>query len=170
MEKQFIFFEHKELEKDIGEIKPDLVKPFWSNGKWSMHDLLLYLVKLSGPAKVWLSTFSISEIAIRAFSHALETGLITELHCLFDYTVKTHKLSLLYFAGNIVSDIRLVPNHSKVILIENNDWKITVISSANMSPNPRIEAGVIIVDDNIYNDFKTRLVNTMMNAHPLTFE
>ncbi len=164
MDSEFIYFADKLLEKDIGIIKQDQIKPYWSDGRWSMHDLLMFLLKLTGGAKVYLSTFSISEAAIRSFNHAIKTGLITELNCLFDYTVKRHKLQLLYFASNVANDIRLAPNHSKLILIENKDWTISVVGSANMTPNPRKEAGVILTDRNTFLHYKKHLIKTMLNG------
>lgn len=166
----FIHFASKELEKDIGDIKPDQVKPFWSEGKWSMHELIFYLLDITGPAKVWLSTFSISEIAVRAFSLAIENGYITELYCLFDYTIKRHKLNLLYFAKNIINDIKLSANHSKLFLIENNHWNISVVGSANMTPNPRKEAGAIFTDINTFVSFKRHFLKALESGVPINFK
>ncbi len=164
MNTEFVYFSDKLLSKDIGTISQNMVKPFWSEGKWNMHDLLTFLLKTTGPAKVWLSTFSISEASIRAFNNAMDEGLITELNCLFDYTIKKNKLQLLVFASNVASDIRLTPNHSKIILIENDNWNLTVVGSANMTPNPRKEAGVILTDRNSYLHFKERLVQAMLDG------
>jgi hypothetical protein len=50
---------------------------------------------------------------------------------------------LLFFALNVTSEIALTKNHAKIILIENDDWKLTVVSSANFNVNDKIEAGIV---------------------------
>ncbi len=146
MNSRFVYFADKEIGENIGKLKKDTIYPFWSNGRWAMHDLLSWLLKQTGPASVQLSTFSISEVALRAVAHLIETGVIEWLECLFDYTIQRNKLQLLFFASQLSTNIYIAPNHSKVMLIENEQWKITVIGSANMTPNPRKEAGIIMTD------------------------
>lgn len=166
----FIYFSSDNLQSEIGQVNQDSIIPFFSEGKWSMHELLIYLLNISGPSKVWLSTFSISETAIRAFSFLIENKLILELHCLFDHTIKRHKLDLLYFASNIASTIKLCSNHSKIILIENDHWKITVVGSANMTPNVRKEAGVIFTQAHVFYQYKNYLVKALEEGTPVNFE
>ncbi len=161
MKSNFVHFTQKVINDQIGELEKDAVKAFWSEGHFSMHDMLLYLLDIAGASKVYLSTFSISEASIRAFALAMESGLITELHALFDYTIKSHKRQLLHFASNVCGSIKLTPNHSKLILIENDNWKIVVVGSANMTPNPRKEAGVILTLDQVFSDYKKHLLKAM---------
>lgn len=167
---EFIHFSSRHLEEDIGTIEPDKIIPFFSDGKWAMHELMVYLLAFTGPSKVWLSTFSISEVSIRAFMNGIDAGLITELHCIFDHTIRKHKLELLYFACNVVTEITLSANHSKLILIENDKWKITVIGSANMTPNPRKEAGVIFINHNTFDHYKQHLVKLISEGIPVKFD
>ncbi len=149
----FIYFQHKQLDADIETIEQGEVYPFYSDGKWSNHELLLYLLGITGKAEVWLSTFSISEVSIRSFASAMDEGLISQLHCIFDHTIKKNKLELLFFANNIVSDATLLANHAKLLLIKNDEWQITVIGSANMTPNPRKEVGVIFSIPSIFHKY-----------------
>lgn len=169
MPEEFIYFAGPDLRQEIGQITPDQVRPFFSEGRWSMHDLMLYLLEITGPAKVFLSTFSISEAAIRALLMATEKGMITEIHCLFDHTIKKHKLNLLFFAWNVAGDVTLTANHSKIILIQNDQWKVSVIGSANMTPNPRKEAGVIFTTVSAFDHYKYYLEKSIEEGFPVTF-
>jgi len=169
MPEQLVYFAQKDLRRDIGTIQQHMIKPFFSEGLWSMHDLLLFLLETTGPAKIWLSTFSISEAAIRALFMAGEKGMIQEIHCLFDHTIRKHKLSLLFFAHNVVSDISITSNHSKLILIESPEWKISVVGSANMTPNPRKEAGVIFTTHSTFDFYKSHLVKSISEGYPINF-
>lgn len=166
---EFIYFAGRDLRIDIGEIRQNQVKPFFSEGLWSMHDLMLYLLEITGPANVILSTFSISEAAIRAMFDATERGYIRSLKCLFDHTIQKNKLSLLFFAHNVVTEIFISSNHSKVLLIENDRWTISVVASANMTPNPRKEAGAIFTDLESFNFYKYHLRKAMQEGIPVSF-
>jgi hypothetical protein len=119
------------------------VIPVSSDGDWSMHQLLEYLLRVSGPANVWISSFSITEVAIRSFLQLQEKGLVGELHCLFDLTVKRHKIGLLFFLNNVVSDVVVTKCHAKLILIQNEKYTITVVGSANFNVNDKKEVAVI---------------------------
>lgn len=169
MKSTFVHFTDKQIDNQIGIIEQDSIKAFWSDGQFSMHDMLLFLLKITGPCKVWLSTFSISEVAIRAMNSAVMDSSITELNCLFDYTIKSNKTQLLFFASNVCTSIKLTPNHSKLILLENDHWKLVVVGSANMTPNPRKEAGVIITISDIYDYYKQHLLDTMEVAQNVEF-
>jgi len=127
----------------IQEITRDVTFPFASEGEFSMHELMEFLLEKTGPATVRVTSFSITEAAVRSFLHLMETGVILRLECLFDLSVKRHKLGLLYFVNNVASSIALAKCHAKLILIENRDWKISVVGSANFQVNDKIEAGVI---------------------------
>ncbi len=124
--------------------------PFASAGEFSMHELLEFLLQTTGPATVRISSFSISEVAIRTFFRLMQNGTIVNIECLFDLSVKRHKLGLLYFANNIGSFIAISKNHAKLILIENADWKIVVVGSANFQLNDKNEVGIISADSEIY--------------------
>lgn len=166
----FIYFQHQKLQEDIGEIAPDQMYPFYSDGKWSNHQLFLYLLGLTGKAEVWLSTFSISEVSIRSFASGIEDGLISKLNCLFDHTIKKNKLDLLFFANNVVSDATILPNHAKLILIKNDQWKISVIGSANMTPNPRKEVGIIFTLPYIFDQYLKYFNSAKAEGQLVTFD
>jgi hypothetical protein len=130
--------------------------PFSSEGEFSMHELIEFLLSETGPAKLKVSSFSISEVATRMFLNCMENGLITELQCVLDLSVKRHKLGLLYFASNIGTVISLIKCHAKIILIENENWHVTVIGSANLQVNDKIEAGVIFTGAEPFNFFSDK--------------
>jgi hypothetical protein len=132
-------------------IEKETIFPFASEGTFSMHELLEFLLQKTGPATVRVMSFSITEVAIRTFLNLMEHGSIKKLECIFDLTVKRHRLGLLYFMNNVVSAISLTKNHAKLILIQNKNWKITVVGSANFNVNDKIEAGVISAQPDFFN-------------------
>jgi hypothetical protein len=165
----FVYFAHRDLRRDIGHLQQNQVKPFFSEGLWSMHDLMMFILEHTGPAEIWLSTFSISEASIRSLFMASEEGKVHGIHCLFDHTIPRNKLALLFFAHNVVSDISITANHSKILLIKNDDWKVSVVGSANMTPNPRKEAGVIFTLPEVFDQYHHHLVTAMAEGVKVTF-
>lgn len=129
-------------------IQRNSVVPFYDEGSgWQLYELLPTLLEETGPADVFISSFSISEEAIRMFSFETDRGNIIKLHCLFDYTTKKNKIDLMHFAANVSKDIRLSANHAKLLIIKNEEWTVCLVGSANLTPNPRLESGVIFTNE-----------------------
>lgn len=131
-------------------IKVDQITPYVHKGKWAIHELLPILLEQIGMATVRIATFNISEDSLRPLFFLMEDKKISDLKLLLDMNVKRHKLEMLLFAANITDNIRLASSHMKVMLIENEHWRIGVVGSANMNNNPRYEAGFIFTVRSLY--------------------
>ena len=114
-----------------------------SLGDWSTHDLLFFLLEQTGPARVYFTTWAISEYAIRQLYQFIEHGLIVELKGIFDYRNGIRKPAELQFLQKITTDIKAAKCHAKVTVIINDSWGVCVVGSANYTRNPRIEANVL---------------------------
>jgi len=128
--------------------------PFIQKGEWAIHELLPFLLSETGKADVRIATFNIAEESLRAIFFMLEKREIDSIKLLLDMNVRRHKLELLLFAANIMPDVRLTSNHSKILLVENSDWKIGVVGSANLNKNPRYESGFIFTNTEYYDYFQ----------------
>jgi len=131
------------LQDVFGPIAPDQVIPYVSLGDWSSHDLLFFLLEQTGPAGVWFTTWAISEYAIRQLYQFVEHGMILQLKGIFDYRNGVRKPAELQFLRQITTEIKPAKCHAKVTVIENDNWGISIVGSANFTRNPRIEAGVL---------------------------
>ena len=158
----------KEIEY-LGEIIPGKWIPFWNNGSWSMHQLLEYILTFTGPSKVFLTAFSLSEEPVRKLLLLKEAGQITELRCLFNDQLKRFKTDILLFSSNVADEIRTVPVHAKVILIKGR-FNVMVIGSANLTRNERYEAGVISSDQNAFKQMELSVMLTWQFATPLNYD
>lgn len=145
------------------DIKPDKVIPFFSDGKWSLYHLLSHCLAYTGPANVRISSFSLSENAVRSFINDKQSGLIKSMSLLFDVSIPHRKIDLMLFAREVFSEIRLCPNHSKMILID-GDHKLCIISTQNLTPNPRLEVGVLFTTNEHYNFYSNVFDNYFVNA------
>ena len=163
----FIGRANQKLTEIIGEIVQEDTQPFWSDGDWSAHDMLFYLLNLTGPANVYFSTWAISEYAIRQLYNMIQEGLIIELHGIFDYRNGIRKPAELQFLQKITTDIKAAKCHAKVTVIENDHWGISVVGSANYTRNPRIEAGVLCCDKTVAAFHRDWILKELSNTSAL---
>lgn len=120
---------------------------FVSEGRFSGHELLLYLLKSRPKSKIYIATWKISEDPARLIINARTQGLIDELHILVErrMTIKSpNALQLVQYNSN---SFGMADCHAKVFVIEHDSFPVSVVMSANFSNNPRIEAGCISTTD-----------------------
>jgi hypothetical protein len=151
------------LQEEIGQISHDECIHFWSFGSYSLHELMFYLLKQTGPAHVNLCTWSISQDAIEKITRKYRGGEILSIRFLLDPRVKVCKAKPLQM---ITSNFRhaITRVHAKVVTIENNEWKISIVSSQNATNNPKLERGVIIISDEIH-DFDKQIIDNEFRKH-----
>lgn len=113
-----------------------------TNGAFSAHDLLFSLLEKVGPAKVYLTTWTMTEFPAKRLIEALSAGLITELNCLLDVRMEKNPNVLQLMKFN-ASKIKLTNCHAKVMIILTKSISYSIVSSQNLTENPRMEAGVI---------------------------
>lgn len=134
-------FNHDKISSAIIPIT-DQIQSFVSN-QFSMHNLFSFLLASAGPSVVRISTFSLSETAIRNFIHETEKGLIVDSKCVLDFSLSKRNIDKLLFADNVLNNIRLADNHSKMLIISGKETSIAVIGSANFNENRKIESAII---------------------------
>ena len=137
-----------------------------SAGEWSMHELLAHILNLTGPAKVWVLTWSVSENAVKFLLDMLEKKLILDLRAVFDWRVKVRTPTIFAMVKYNIDGIKLNTCHAKMAVIKNDKWAISIVGSANFTNNPRIEAGTISADKDI-SDFHIKWIdNLIYNSDP----
>ena len=120
---------------------------FWkSQGDWSMHQMLLALLNLSGPADVYISSYAMGETPARVIAQLVESGVILSLNCVLDNRIEVRTAGSLQLIRSICTNYALIDTHAKVTIIQNADWNLCVIGSANYTENKRFEAGTICND------------------------
>lgn len=158
----FLGTPEENLKKHIGELSQKSNTHFVTLGRFSSHDLLLYLLKQTGPADVLVSTWSISELAIRNIVKKHDEGLIKSIAFLIDPRVKVRNPKpLQMLAANFTYKLKAC--HAKVTTIENDSWNISIVSSANMTNNPRIERGIICPFKEIF-EFDKNWISNEINS------
>lgn len=135
---------------------------FTTGGRWSAHNLLHYLITFTGPVKVWMSTYTISEDAVRLLSNMLDAGSILELHALIDKRFDGRNPRSMQFAKQRFNSLKLRDCHAKVTVLFNDDWAISMVGSANYSNNPRIERGTLFCSRDVA-DFDKHWIEAEIN-------
>lgn len=125
-------------------VEPNCVYPFWTDGKWSYHQLIKQLVTQAKYSDIYVSTWAITEEPLRVLYNLKSNGYLNQICGIFDYRLGERSPKGYAFAKDFFDKIILTENHSKVTVIDAEEIKITVIGSANWTKNKRLEAGTII--------------------------
>lgn len=138
-------------DKEIGQILVNIETAIaWkSAGDFSLHELLTYLLGLSGPADVWLATWGLSAEPVNRLYELKKSGMVKKIYALLDFRVRERSVEAMQRLESIADEIVLLRSHAKVIAIMGEKECFAVIGSANFTNNPRIEAGVIIKGEHI---------------------
>lgn len=112
--------------------------------------LLDWILKQTGRADVYVSTFSTSDAFLRGFYNLRKKGLIGHSVLLADLKA-SYKTVKLYREMQCCFDaVHLSMNHSKVVLVQNDNHLVTVISSQNQTYGDRAECSVITTDQEVF--------------------
>lgn len=138
----------KYFKQYLNNLEPDKHYHFWTGGQWNMHDLLSFLLVKTGPADCWLTTYAISEDAVRKIIYLHSKGLLNKVTCLFDYSVKEQKTGA-YLLAKTHFSVALTSMHAKTLLLVNDQHKLIVTGSANWTRNPKAERQLLCTCSNV---------------------
>lgn len=147
-------------------IQPGHSYHYATAGLWSSHDLLLHLLRQTGPARIWIATWSMTEDSVRILVQGLTSGLIQSLDLLIDSRVITRNASAYAFAQAHADKVRISACHAKVTVLENEHFSISIVGSANYTNNPRIESGVLTENRDVAGFHKSWIEAEMKKARP----
>ena len=127
----------------VDKIEPNMHVDFCTAGELSIFQLVQYALTVTGPADLYLSTWTIKEDPARSLIQLKEKGTIKNLYGIFDQRIKTLDAGHFHLIETGMTKFALTKNHAKVVVIEGKELSLCIVSSANFSNNPRIEAGFI---------------------------
>lgn len=142
----------------LGELCQGMDKHFFSDGAFNLIQLLLYVLQQTGPAHVFISTYSIAEDSIATLQRYCDNGRILSIRFLIDNRVRT--ISPKPFARLVATfpeQYRCLALHAKVVLVWNDEWHISIVGSQNATHNPKLERGIIHTAEQIWNFDKSIL-------------
>ena len=141
----------------LGVIRNGYSKHFYSSGAFNLIQLIFFVLKQTGPAHLFLTSYSISMDSITALRRKLDAGDILSARFLIDNRVRSISPKPFDFLiTSFPGCYRCCALHAKVALIWNDRWYITVVGSQNATHNPKLERGIIHTDKTVFDfDYKT---------------
>lgn len=124
---------------------------FMTDGAWSNIELIEYILKFTGPANLYFTTWSIAADTIVRLHAWQESGLILDSFAILDQGIRNRKPEILQQATAAFNNLKLSKCHAKVTVIQNDKHSITLMGSANFTRNPRKEVGMIIKSEALAN-------------------
>lgn len=146
-----VMSENMQLRSVVKLIEPGATIYWVSNNDWSMHELLLEILNITGEAEVYISSYAMSETPARILSQLKSTGMITKLHSVLDNRIDVRTAGSYQLMKAISDELVLVDTHAKVTVVQNKNWNVAVIGSANYTENKRYEAGVVTLNEEAVN-------------------
>lgn len=147
-------------------LEKNAIRHFFSCGHWSTHELVDHILRLTGPADVLISVWSISETAARMLIDMLNTGRIRSLRAVVDYRAKNRHPAAHQLAAHSFTELNTFPCHAKLTVIKNDEWTVSINGSANYTNNPRPEAGILDTHATTAAFYTKYIEQMLLNANP----
>ena len=151
--------------KAIGELHSGCEIYGFTKGQFSLIDLIEHCLTCTGPADVFIATWSAAAGDIKRAHKFLKNGRIRSLRFLVDYSFQSRKPE---FCQELVATfgfdaVRVTVTHAKYCLILNEDWSLVIRTSMNLNYNPRFE-NYEISDDRDFADFQQAIIDEIWNG------
>lgn len=133
-----------ELIKFVATLPEDSCAPFTTQGRITSAKLLSMLLDKTGPADVFITSWSITMGAVQQMVNLLLKTKIRDLKIVLDSRAPKHWPDAFQLLSMNVPQLRLAKCHAKLIAVRNDNHTVVVVSSLNWSEqHSRFEAGFI---------------------------
>ncbi|MBE6262437.1 MAG: C4-dicarboxylate ABC transporter [Prevotella sp.] len=121
--------------------------------------LLGWILEQTGRADVYVSTFSTSDAFLSGFYRLKKRGMIGNSVLVADLKASNKTMKLYRLMQKCFDTVYLSMNHSKIVLVQNDKYTISVITSQNQTYGDRAECTMVTTDQRIFLDLFTGLQN-----------
>ena len=146
----FIADSERALTRAIGQLENGREHHFYSWGNFNLVRLISYLIKQTGPANVFMTSYSFSQKSIEQLQNRISKGEILSFRVILDNRVRVMSPKPFQMIASSF-DYRCISVHAKVALLWNDAWKISIVTSQNATDNPKLERGTIFTDEQDFN-------------------
>jgi hypothetical protein len=129
-----------------------------TNGAFSLISLIRSTLKITGNAKVIISTWSAGFYDVEQINTLIASNKIDDFKIILDRSFKTRQEGYSAHITDLFKpeNIRTTNTHSKFVLIWNDEgWNVCIRSSMNLNENRRCENYDIDNDIDVFNLFKS---------------
>ena len=148
--------------KDINQLlRPVRDVPLQAYFGQGLHTLGLlgWTLPQTGPADVWVSSYSTSEPFLNGFCLLRQRGLIRHSAILLDQRAARKTLHLESLLDAAFEHVFLGQNHSKLMLVRNKYMTVSVITSQNQTYGARAESTIISTDRKVFDVLMEQFVD-----------
>ena len=122
-------------------------------GEYSLIDIIHSVLKKTGKANIAIATWSAGIKDAHQVKWMIEKDMIGEFMILTDHSYKTRQKK---YAASLeelfgIDCIRTSEIHAKFVIIKNENFAISIISSMNLNANKTCELFQVIVSQEVYN-------------------
>jgi hypothetical protein len=140
----------RSLTKAIGQLQNGKTTHFYSWGNFNLVRLIIYILKQTGPAHAFMTSYSFSQKSIEQLKNRMDKKELLSFRVIIDNRVKS--MSPLPFQMlKSCFDYRCTSIHAKIALVWNENWHISIVTSQNATDNPKLERGTIFTDNAVFN-------------------
>lgn len=113
----------------------------FTRGQFSLIELLEAVLEQTGPASIFLSTWTAAAADLDDVLKFLQSGKIVGAKFLLDFSFQRRQPEVAQSIRDRfgLESVRVTKNHAKFFLVENKQWTITCKTSMNLNTNPRFE-------------------------------
>lgn len=133
--------------------------------------LLGWILEQTGRADVYVSTFSTSDAFLSGFIRLRRKGLVAKASLIADLKAARKTVQLYRQMESCFEHVFLAQNHSKIVLVQNDQWTVSVISSQNQTYGDRAECTMVTTSPsaflNLYSGFYHIINNKSIELHGL---
>lgn len=133
-----------EIKSIIDAIGTNDLISFYTDGKWSAYQLVIALFTHFGSGSLSFCTWGLSEPPLRAIQALKDKELITSIIGIVDYRIKERQPKAFQYFESIADNFGFAKSHAKGYFIEINNYKFSILTSANFCRNNKNEFGIII--------------------------
>lgn len=129
-------------------------------GQFSLIDMIHSILKKTGPADLYIATWSAGIKDAHQVKWMMETDLIRGVRLLTDHSYVNRQSKYAMAVEDLFGreNIRTSEMHAKFVVIKNEEFSVTILSSMNLNANRTCETFTIYEDDEIA-DFYLGFIN-----------
>lgn len=132
----------------------------FTDGKFSLIDVIYAVLKKIGKADIVICTWSAGIKDSHNIKWMLETNMINTIKIITDMSFPSRKKNYSVAIDELfgTENIRMARVHAKFVLLKNESWNIVINTSMNLNANKTVE-NFQIIDDVVLYDFMDQYCN-----------
>ena len=129
-------------------------------GQFSLIDMIHSILKKTGPADLYIATWSAGVKDATQVKWMIETSLVRGVRLLTDHSYVSRQSKYAMAIEDLFgrANIRSSEMHAKFVVIKNEEYTVTILSSMNLNANRTCETFTIYEDADI-TEFYMRFIN-----------